>query len=270
MHTLCKMASNPERRVTSTSDGGRRRRSSRTSPLTPQRPLVQNAAVTAADAIRQAILEGRLHPGERLKEEELSEDLSISRTPIREALLILQTEGILEALPRRGSLVRSYRPDEIVDLYETRAVLEAHAASRAARNIDGPTIARMRKSCTRFEGLTADREPHRLVRENMIFHTLILDAAQSPTVTSLVAIVAKLPLIYRSYYWLTPEGRTIALHYHTQITNALEARDAGRAESLMREHILEARDLLFAHLSELEAKSSPADAVAPGHDANLT
>ena len=224
----------------------------RTSPFAT-RPLLQGAAVTAAEAIRQAILEGRLQPGERLKEEQLAEDLGISRTPIREALLILQTEGILEAIPRRGSVVRSYRADEIHDLYETRAVLESHAAGRAAKRVTPATIDRLQKSCRRFERLMEDADPHRLVRENIAFHAIVLDTAESPSVTSLVRAVTRLPLIYRTYYWLSANGRLIALHYHQQITHALEERDPIRAESLMREHILEARDTLVSHLREIDA-----------------
>jgi DNA-binding transcriptional regulator YhcF (GntR family) len=101
------------------------------STVTPR--VIRNAADIAAELIRQAILEGRLHPGEPLREERLAADLAISRTPIREALLILQTEGLVEAAPKRGSVVRSDTPAEIADLYETRAMVEGYASGRAAR-----------------------------------------------------------------------------------------------------------------------------------------
>ena len=66
-------------------------------------PLAKNASLVATEVIREAILDGRLAPGQRLKEEELARELGISRTPVREALLILQTEGMVEGAPNRGA-----------------------------------------------------------------------------------------------------------------------------------------------------------------------
>ena len=100
--------------------------------------LGRNASSGAADLIRQAIVEGRVLPGERLKEEELAQQLGISRTPVREALLILQTEGLVEASPNRGATVRSYELPDLEDMYELRALLEGNAALRAATRIDDP------------------------------------------------------------------------------------------------------------------------------------
>ena len=98
-------------------------------------PLVRNASAAATELIRQAIVDGRLPPGQRLKEEELARELGISRTPVREALLILQTEGLVDAAPNRGAVVRSHDADDLEDLYQLRALLEGYAARRAAANI---------------------------------------------------------------------------------------------------------------------------------------
>src|SRR4029079_16583592 len=76
-----------------------------------QAPLARNASVAATEVIREAIVDGRLEPGQRLKEEELARELGISRTPIREALLILQSEGLVEATPNRGATVRTHTPE---------------------------------------------------------------------------------------------------------------------------------------------------------------
>ena len=91
--------------------------------------LVQNASVAATELIRQAILDGRLEPGSRLKEEELARELGISRTPVREALLMLQAEGLIETTPNRGRRrphTRCRRPDRPLP------------AARAARRLCGP------------------------------------------------------------------------------------------------------------------------------------
>jgi DNA-binding GntR family transcriptional regulator len=219
-------------------------------PVTATPRVVRNAADVAAELIRQAIVEGRLHPGEPLREERLATELAISRTPIREALLILQTEGLVEAAPKRGSVVRSYEPAEIADLYETRALTEGYASGRAARFVTADHIRLLHQSCARFEALLEETDVVPLVKENLAFHSVILDASRSPTLAQLVSVVTRVPLIYRSYYHYSSKEKAIALHYHQRIAQALEQRDAARAEALMREHIFEARDILVANMGD--------------------
>jgi DNA-binding GntR family transcriptional regulator len=213
-------------------------------------PLARNASVAATEVIRQAIVDGRLEPGQRLKEEELARELGISRTPIREALLILQSEGLVEAAPNRGATVRSHTAEDLDDLYQLRALLEGHAARRAAGRIGARDVAKLRRSCERFQKLDASRSLRELVRENMLFHQTILAAAESERLATLVRQVIELPLVYRSYGWYSPEQKRISEHYHRQITEALAARDAERAELVMKEHVFEARDLLVSRLRD--------------------
>lgn len=215
-------------------------------------PLVRNASAVATELIRQAILDGGLSPGERLKEEELAQRLGISRTPVREALLILQTEGLVEAAPNRGATVRAHDADELDDLYHLRALLEGHAARQAALRATDETVAALWASCDRFADVASKDDVRAIVQENMFFHHAVLEAAGSARLAAMVRKVIELPLVYRSYIWYSPRQREISVHYHRQITHALETRDAERAEWVMKEHVFEARDLLVAHVRELE------------------
>jgi DNA-binding GntR family transcriptional regulator len=218
-------------------------------------PLVRNASVAAIELIRAAIVEGRLEPGQRLKEEELARELGISRTPVREALLFLQAEGLVESEPNRGATVRSYEPDEIEDMYELRALLEGHAAFRAATRIAEEDIRRLHESNARFARLRAADGVVDLIRENLAFHNTILEAAGSERLADMVRKVIELPLVYKSFYWYSPEQKLISDHYHQQLAHALEARDAERAELIMKEHVFEARDFLIAKLRSDAAAS---------------
>jgi DNA-binding GntR family transcriptional regulator len=209
-------------------------------------PLTRSASVAAAERIRAAILDGRLEPGRRLKEEELARELGISRTPVREALSVLQTEGLIDAPPNRGAVVRAYRPDDLGDLYQLRAVLEGFAARRAATRVTAEDIAELEKSCDRFVRLRAVEELEEIVAENMRFHAIILSAASSERLTQMARNVVQLPLVYRSFYWYSAEQKRISEHYHRQLTTALAAHDAERAEIVMKEHVLEAGDFLVA------------------------
>jgi DNA-binding GntR family transcriptional regulator len=219
-------------------------------------PLTRNASIAATELIRQAIIDGRLNPGQRLKEEELARELGISRTPVREALLMLQAEGLVDATPNRGATVHSYSAEDLDDLYKLRAELEGYATRRAAARLADETIAGLRESCERFEGiLDGEAEMGELVKENLLFHQTILEGADSIRLTTMVRQVIELPLVYRSYVWYSKEQQRISAHYHVQITRALEMRDADRAELIMKEHIFEARDLLLAHWRELEGEA---------------
>jgi DNA-binding GntR family transcriptional regulator len=84
----------------------------------------------------------------------------------------------------------------------------------------------------------------------MLFHSTILDIAGSNRLAGMVRRVIELPLVYKSYIWYSPDQQRISVHYHRQIVTALAARDAERAELVMKEHVFEARDLLVARLRE--------------------
>src|SRR2546427_9902876 len=131
-------------------------------------PLVRNASVAATEVIRQAILDGRLEPGRRLKEEELARELGISRTPVREALLILQAEGLVVGTPNRGAIVRAHDSDDLRDLYDLRALLEGHGARLAAARISAEPLALLRDGCNLFQALTY-RDVRELGKGNLVF-----------------------------------------------------------------------------------------------------
>ena len=214
-----------------------------------QQPISRTASSAAAELIRRAIIDGRLEPGQRLKEERLAKEFGTSRTPVREALLMLQSEGLVESSPNKGSTVRAYRVDDLDDLYRLRALLEGYAARRAATRITPEQMTALEESCDRFEGLRADEDLAELVRENFLFHSIILEAAGSERLASMVRQVIEMPLAYRSYIWYSDKQTRLSHHYHRQVTRALRQGDAERAEAIMREHVLEARDTLVAHLA---------------------
>ena len=211
-------------------------------------PLVRNASVAATELIREAILDGRLAPGERLKEVELARELGISRTPVREALLLLQTEGLVDAVPNRGAAVRAHGPEDLDDLYQLRALLEGYAARRAATRISAEAIQRLMASCDRFEELQADDGSAGARPGEHVLPRHDPRGRGERTAESMVRKVIELPLVYKSYIWYSADQKHISAHYHRQIANALAARDAERAELVMKEHVFEARDLLVNYL----------------------
>lgn len=222
-------------------------------------PLTRNASAAAVEMIRRAILQGKLPPGYRLKEGELATELGISRTPIREALFTLQAEGLVESSPNRGATVRTYGLDELREMYDLRSLLESHAARRAAARLGHDAIDELRASCDRFAQVAVDRDVRGIVSENLFFHNAILEAAASSRLTGMVRQTIALPLVYRSFVWYSAEQVGASLHYHRQLVVAFDRRDAERAELIMKQHVLEALDILVARVTEaggMEAAAS--------------
>jgi DNA-binding GntR family transcriptional regulator len=221
-------------------------------------PLAANASDAAAALIRSAIYDGRLRPGERLKEGELAARLQISRTPVREALRQLNIEGLVRSTPKRGAVVQSYEAQELADIYELRLRLEGYAARRAARGATAEVLDALRASCDRFRDLRRSGRDAvaDLARENARFHGLVLEAAGSARLLAAVMRSIEMPLIYRAYYWYGADELEAAEIYHRQLTSALAAGDPERAEVVMKSHILDARDVVLARM--LETPHTPA------------
>lgn len=205
-----------------------------------------------ADLIRKGILEGRLRPGDRLKEDMIAKELAVSRTPVREAIATLQAEGLLEAQQHRGAQVRSYTPSELEEIYDLRGILEGYAARRAATRITQRELGRLRTSVERMEKLEPKDLEH-LVQQNGIFHDTILQAADSQRLFVMVMQTRALPLIYQSYAWYTSAQLSLSLEYHRRVLSALERHDAEQAEHDMRHHLFNAREALTDAYSQAAA-----------------
>jgi DNA-binding GntR family transcriptional regulator len=214
-------------------------------PASALRPFA-NAAEVVAEVLRRAIYEGRLGPGERLREADLAAEIGVSRTPIREALLVLQTEGLVEATPNRGSVVRSYTMEELLDFMEIRGMLWSYAAGRAAPRITQEQVAELHACCDRLEGLINSTERQPNVEVALRFHDIIVEAAGSRMLTELIRTAPGMPLMYRIYAWDTPETRRNTLQHWRKITAAMQRHDAVQAEHLTRVLTLDVRDVVVA------------------------
>jgi DNA-binding GntR family transcriptional regulator len=208
------------------------------------------------ERLRRLILEGEYGPRERLIEEQLAERLGVSRTPIRQALTMLEAEGLVEIVPNKGAMVCSFSVEEVWDTYDLRAVLEGHAARRAAGRINEREMFRLRELAEEMEDLTRRRFEDReeeirlLVALNNEFHGTIVTASKNKRLERMIRRTIELPLVFKAFFWYTPQERLVSNHYHRQILGALEAGDGERAEIVMREHVYEGRDFVIQALEE--------------------
>jgi DNA-binding GntR family transcriptional regulator len=207
-----------------------------------------DAVDVAYQAIRRAIIEGTYPAGARLPEEELSERIGVSRTPIRQALRQLDQQGHVELRPRRGAWVSSWTAEDIAEVYGVRAQLESHGARIAAAKIGALDLRRLEENCLRMEALEDARQEgflDELGELNNEFHASLLRATGNRRLMTSLASIVETPLILRVYHLYDERRRYEALRHHREIIAALSQRDGEWAEATMRVHILSARSTLL-------------------------
>lgn len=200
-------------------------------------PMAQRSSEGVARILRQAILDGRLTPGQPLRERVLAEELGISRTPIREALFILQGEGLVGMTPNRGATVRTITATDIAEIYALRSVLESHAAATAAERITDADLARLEDAHARLERIGDQGTAHEQADADLQLHGIITHAAGSQLLKTMIGQVHAFTVTYRSRYPYTSEQVRHANTQHREIIDALRAHDGPRAETLMRQHV---------------------------------
>jgi GntR family transcriptional regulator of vanillate catabolism len=222
--------------------------------------------VRAQLRLRALVVGGELRPGERIAELAMVERLGMSRTPIRMALVRLQEEGLLEALPSGGFMVRDFSDADIADAIELRGTLEGLAARLAAeRGVTAALLGEMRDCLERIDVLLA---PARLseasfssyVAHNAQFHQLLAGMSGSRLVQRQIERNATLPFASPNAFVMAqasgPRARdrlVIAQEQHRGVVEAIVAGEGARAEALMREHARNARANLDSALHDHQA-----------------
>jgi len=210
------------------------------------RPRERADAPGAAEAayrwIRRAILKGTLRSGAKLVEKALAVQIGVSRTPVREALMRLEGQGLVVLEHYRRGYVAHFTVDDAQEILRLRAVLEGHAARRAATRITPAELAELEAlaqameekfAALGYEGYLDDFEPL-----NAAFHMVIARAAASPRLVRILETNVELPAVRLSAYTEANEPRTMRNHrQHREIIAALKARNAAWAEREMTAHL---------------------------------
>ena len=193
--------------------------------------------------LKTSVLSGRFSPGKRLTEEHLAEEMGVSRTPIREALHKLETEGLIKPLERRGFIVAADSREELEELFDIRATLEGYALRLISETISEETLKRMDRLILKAEDALKRKKIEEIFEWNTQFHDTLHDLiAHKPRIYSMIANVRKYVLRYRkdTLHYLDGAKRTI--DGHKKIMLALRLKDPDLCERIMREHIREAKE----------------------------
>jgi DNA-binding GntR family transcriptional regulator len=192
------------------------------------------------EAIRERITNGTLARGARVHQEDLAEELGVSRTPVREALRRLAAEGLVEMHTNRGARVADVRQGDMRLAYEARLVIEPGAARLAAERAPSAAIARMRRAVAAHRRAIPD--VGRSFEANREFHIALVQAADNAFLLQFVERlwVTRIGEVIYERQSETPEQMGLDADEHELILLAVEAGDARRAESLARRHVADA------------------------------
>ena len=229
-----------------------------------------NAATTAHtggvelayEQVRAAIVESRYPPGQRLVEQRLAEELGLSRTPVREALHLLEAEGLVVSERHRGAMVRPLSATEVVDLYGLRIRLESYAVEVATERATEAEIGGLVAAADAFgevrrivdvDTLEGVRRIH---AANQEFHDAIIAAARHRRLATMLARTVDIPLVFQAFRTFGVAEIERSDTFHHLIVEAMCRRDPNRAAALMAEHITQGRDAVLDAIVIIEPGSN--------------
>ena len=210
---------------------------------------------SVASHLREQIISGKLRQGEFLRIDAIAKDLNVSTTPVREGLLLLQSESFVRLMPRRGFVVNTFSKSDLSDLFWAQATFAAELAARAAVLMSEADLKLLQKIHDEHERATANNNQALAAGLGHQFHRIINLAAQSPRLALLLSRLTKqLP----NRFYASIEGQLQgAVEYHPIIIEAIRVRDANSVRSLMHRHITSGAE----HLTTMLERQGMWDAV---------
>lgn len=212
---------------------------------------------SVASHLREQIISGRLKPGDFLRIDAIANELGVSTTPVREGLLLLQSESFVRLLPRRGFVVNSFNKDDLRDIFWAQAVVGAELAGRAALKMSKEDLAKLQAlDAEHAKAFQAGDERH--IQLGYEFHRFINLAADSPRLALLLGSLSRqLP----NRFYASIEGQVSdTLQYHPIILDAMRVKDADAVRSLMYRHIMHGAERLIETLERAGIWGPPQEA----------
>lgn len=190
-----------------------------------------------ADHLREEIASGALPPGRRLVEQELAGALQVSRVPLREAFRILSSEGLVTLSPHRGAEVSGTSQEELEELFEVRAMIEARAAALAASRASPDQLSQLDRLVARMTAAIRGKDTVSYYRASAAFHDLLVDAAGN---RSLARVYAQIKVRFRRYQMVlsaVADSPTRSNQEHASVLKAIAGRDPVAAAAHAENHI---------------------------------
>jgi DNA-binding GntR family transcriptional regulator len=216
------------------------------SAVRPIGPADQPLRDIVLERIRTGIADGTWAPGARLVERDLAQELAVSRVPVREALQMLEREGFVQLLPRRGAVVRELTRKVVEDLFDIRQALEVLAARLVAERIDDEGLSRLHEVVEEGRRALEADDRTRIGTANTTFHETMLELSRNDSLRALLEpLSGRLRWLFRQ----TSDYQRVQAE-HEQIYAALAARDAELAAAVALAHVRASRHMLLGIVPE--------------------
>lgn len=216
--------------------------------LAPIEDTRRTLAAQVVERIRQAILDQSLPPGSRINQYKLAEDLEVSLVPVREALKVLESEGLVSITPRRGAFVTEISLSDLDELYFARKLLEGEAIALACPHLTEADFAALAELMTAMRDSTDAADIRAFMLGNREFHMRIYAAAGNRYLLQTIEKLWEHSELYRFRYMFVLRNAEIVHHEHTEIFAACRAGDADRARLLIHAHIWHTRSGILEQL----------------------
>jgi DNA-binding GntR family transcriptional regulator len=215
-----------------------------------------------ASHLREMIMKGELKEGEKINENKFCDSWGISKTPLREALRVLKTEGLISLVPNRGSYVTRPTFKEIKEMFDVMAALEGVSAFIATESMSDKDFSKLEKLHRQLEQSYQIRNQKQYVHTNNLFHKFVQKLAGNKTLNQILSTLRKRILLYRYQSLNLPERFDQSIKEHREILEAFQKRDPEKAELLMRMHLKNQWDAIkklreFKQNNEVSASHSP-------------
>ena len=198
--------------------------------------------------IRKEIICSNFQPGERLPLRDLAARFNVSTQPIREALSELEKEGLVTSEPRKGAVVTQLSVDELIDIYEIRATLEAMATELAIPHLTAEILAKLKNLVEEMDSHIGD--VFESVELNTKFHMTLYQASGRSHLCELIQSLRHRTSHYLHAYIVGQDRMVLAQDEHLKIISACQQKDAETAKQLMREHVLKAGNGIIDHINK--------------------
>ena len=202
------------------------------------------------ESLREAIIQGKLGPGERLMEIQLAEEMGVSRTPVREAIRKLELEGLVVMTPRKGASVAGLSLKDIADVFEIRRALEGLAAELASERATDEELEQMERYLVKISEEIEVGDVDKVVETDTGFHSLLYKASRNERLTQIISNLREQIQRSRTTSLSYPGRMKIAVEEHRKIVEAVSARDGELARKLAHEHIENAENTLMRMIQQ--------------------
>ncbi len=200
------------------------------------------------NTLRQAIIQGEFHPGERLLEVTIANKLGVSRTPVREAIRMLELEGLVVMIPRKGAEVANITVKDLKDALEVRMAIEALSVKLACERIDEECMEELKENCMKFKEAINSKLVPAIVEGDEAFHNTIYKASKNQKLINTAMTLREQVYRYRVEYVKDFSYHDKLILEHDQITMAILKRDAEAAQRIMNEHIYNQEQIVIRNV----------------------